>query len=405
MESWKAVMTGDVPNAFVKKCSDILVPYLGEMYRATFRLDHYPSNWRIYDTIVLRKPGCTDYTRPNLYRPICLLETVAKPLSIAVTEYLTHLAEKHHLLPDTHFGFRPGRSMTDALLVVDKFIKDAWANGDVVSGLFLDVKGAFLNVHVPRLAADLRRKGIPPQLIRWIECKLDGRRTTLVFNDYQLRPMAITAGLNQGCPLSGILYNFYNAALGELASKFPRRTLIPGFADDVAIYVRAKSFNVARRDLGYIIRDDDGVLDWAESHNCNYAKDKWALVDFTHRTARNANRPLRGGALRIDGDTTVAPSNSAKYLGVQLHYKLSWTEQWNTTIKRGSAWVNAISRMMRSKMGVRMRFARQVYQAICLPRMLYGAEIFATPTRRQQPKAAHIPRDRAPGGFSRCATT
>jgi hypothetical protein len=35
MDPWKAVMAGDVPNAMIKKCADILVPYLGEMYRAT----------------------------------------------------------------------------------------------------------------------------------------------------------------------------------------------------------------------------------------------------------------------------------------------------------------------------------------------------------------------------------
>jgi hypothetical protein len=256
MDPWKAVMTGDVPNAFIKKCADILVPYLGEMYRATFRLDHYPSNWRIYDTIVLRKPGRKDYTRPNSYRPICLLKTIAKPLSIAVTEYLSHLAEKHSLLPDTHFGFQPGRSTTDALLTVDKFVKNAWHDGDVVSGLFLDVKGAFPSVHIPRLTADLRRKGIPTELIKWIERKLDGRRTTLVFDNYRSRPLAITAGLDQGCPLSGILYNFYNAALGELKSRIPRRSLIPGFADDVAIFVQAKTFAAVRRDLGYLINDD-----------------------------------------------------------------------------------------------------------------------------------------------------
>jgi hypothetical protein len=211
--------------------------------------------------------------------------------------------------------------------------------------------------------------------------------------------MAITARLDQGCPLSRILYNFYNAALGKLVSKFPRQSLIPGFADDVAIYVCAKTFTAVCCNLGYIIRNGNGVLEWAETHNCNYTKDKWALVDFTHCQARNANRPLRGGTLRIDGNTTIAPTDLAKYLGVCLHYKLSWTEQWNMTIARGSAWVNAISQMMRSKMGICMQFARQVYQAVCLPRMLYGAEVFATPTRKQQPKIAHVPRDRAPGGF------
>jgi hypothetical protein len=174
MEAWKAVMKGDIPNFAVKKCAIELVPYLGEMYRASFRLGHYPSNWKVYDTIVLRKPERKDYTLPNAYRPICLLKTIAKPLSIVVTEYISHLAEKHHLLPNTHFGFRPGRATTDALLAVDKFVKDAWFKGDVVTGLFLDVKGAFPSVHIPRMTADLRRKGIPERITKWLKKKLEG---------------------------------------------------------------------------------------------------------------------------------------------------------------------------------------------------------------------------------------
>jgi hypothetical protein len=50
MESWKAIMKGDIPNHAVKHCADVLVPYLGEMYRATFRLNHY-----------LLRPELSDY--------------------------------------------------------------------------------------------------------------------------------------------------------------------------------------------------------------------------------------------------------------------------------------------------------------------------------------------------------
>jgi hypothetical protein len=84
------------------------------------------------------------------------LKTLAKPLSIIVCKYLSHLAKKHNLLPNMHFGFCPGCSTMDALLVVDNFVKDAWDNGNVVLGLFLDVKGAFPSVHILQLTADLQ---------------------------------------------------------------------------------------------------------------------------------------------------------------------------------------------------------------------------------------------------------
>jgi hypothetical protein len=193
--------------------------------------------------------------------------------------------------------------------------------------------------------------------------------------------MAIAAGLDQGCPLSGILYNFYNARLGELAKGCPH-VLIPGFADNVAIYICAKTFAAAQQELSCIVQGKEGVLNWADQHNCNYAKDKWALVDFTHKKkmlGRNAGLPLRGSAFCIDDEVTVTPMDSMQYLGVILHFKLNWSQQWNLLIKRSTAWTNAVACMMKSKMGTQTRFAWQLYTAVCLPKMLYAAELWATP--------------------------
>ena len=69
------------------------------------------------------------------------MKTLAKPLSGDVAETLSYQAEKHHLLPDTNFGRHPGRSTADTLHLIVKFIFDHCRKGNVVSALFLDVKG------------------------------------------------------------------------------------------------------------------------------------------------------------------------------------------------------------------------------------------------------------------------
>jgi hypothetical protein len=67
MKPWKAVMKDDQPNAVLTWCADNLIPHLTPIYNALIRLSHYPSNWKHYDTIVLQKPGKSDYTKPNAY--------------------------------------------------------------------------------------------------------------------------------------------------------------------------------------------------------------------------------------------------------------------------------------------------------------------------------------------------
>ena len=70
-----------------------------------------------------------------------LMEMLAKPLSGCIAELLSHQAEKHNLHPNTNFGGHPGRRTIDALHLTTKFIFDHWRKGNVVSALFLDIKG------------------------------------------------------------------------------------------------------------------------------------------------------------------------------------------------------------------------------------------------------------------------
>jgi ribonuclease HI len=404
MKPWKAVMKDDVPNALIIQCADVLIPYLTPIYQASIRLAHYPSNWKIYDTVVLRKPGRSDYSKANSYRPICLLKTLAKPLSIVITEYLVHITEKHHLLPSTYFGFRPGRSTTDELLTMEKFIRDAWNDGEVVSGLFLDVKGAFPSVHIPQLLVDLKRKGIPDTIIRWIEKKLDGRRTTVVFDGHRSNPLAIRAGLDQGCPLSGLLYSYYNAYIGELVPRYSQKLMIPGFADDLSALVRGPDFFTTHGMLEELFRQHRGITYWQQTRNCHFAVPKFALIDFTLRLIqemdeRGKRRPHRGGPIQI-GNTVIHPQDSTKCLGVTLHYRLSWAEQWNRAIAKGMKWVTQVARVMKSKMGLQTRLSRQLYLTVCLPKMLYAAEVWAPPHRRRRTTRtdARAPKDVMPDG-------
>jgi hypothetical protein len=87
---------------------------------------------------------------------------MAKILSSCVADDLTYIAEEHNLLPQTHFGGRPGRSTIDSLHLLTKFITNSWASKhDHVSLLFLNVKAAFPSIVTKRLLHNLRNAGIP----------------------------------------------------------------------------------------------------------------------------------------------------------------------------------------------------------------------------------------------------
>ncbi|RPD60881.1 hypothetical protein L227DRAFT_485469, partial [Lentinus tigrinus ALCF2SS1-6] len=80
LRSFKAPGPDAIPNEVYKHCADTLTPVLGPLFRATFSLNYYPDRWRISDTVVLQKPGKSDYTVAKAWRPIALLNCMSKIL-------------------------------------------------------------------------------------------------------------------------------------------------------------------------------------------------------------------------------------------------------------------------------------------------------------------------------------
>ena len=70
-----------ITNEVYARCSDLLVPFLGPIFRGTFKYEVYPAEWHHYFTFVLRKLERPDYHVAKAYRPIALLDCLAKILS------------------------------------------------------------------------------------------------------------------------------------------------------------------------------------------------------------------------------------------------------------------------------------------------------------------------------------
>jgi len=128
----KATCQGTPTNDLLRNCADILVPYIGPLYRATFHLNYYPPSWALTETLVLRKPGKSDYQLPSSHRPIALSPGWSRGLNACITEEVQFECEKNGILPARHYGSRPGRSAVDArdriLYVYVLSSTDRWTN-------------------------------------------------------------------------------------------------------------------------------------------------------------------------------------------------------------------------------------------------------------------------------------
>jgi Reverse transcriptase (RNA-dependent DNA polymerase) len=249
------------------------------------------------------------------------METLAKPLSGCVAETLTYHAETLNLLPDKNFGGRAGRSTADTLHLTVKFIKDQWRKGNVVSALFLDVRGAFSSVAVEWLTHNMRQKGVPPEYTNWVTNRLQNRQTRIQFNDFTSELLNIDNGCNQGDPISVILYHFYNAALIEVAKK-DKGELAPAFIDDVTYLAAGPTFKRTHTKIAHMMNWKGGANEWSKEHKSTFELDKMKLIDFTRKREWDPNRssktrPVTRKALTLGGITIapVPPLHHTSYSG------------------------------------------------------------------------------------------
>ena len=131
---------------------------------------------------------------------------------------------------------------------------------------------------------------------------------------------------------------------------------------------------------------EGGVLQWAQTHNCEFEISKFALIGFSQRQEPRPfqprkRQPIARSAIKIQ-DILIKPVQTTKFLRVTLHQSLSWAEQTSAAIAKGADWAIQCRHIAKPTQGIPLHLARQLYLAVCIPKILYAADIWATPPNR-----------------------
>jgi retron-type reverse transcriptase len=272
----KAPGEDQIPNRILKVAQESLVPILTTVFNSSLDLQYCPKAFKKSITVSLRKPGKSDCTEPKSYRPVALMNTLGKIMDTVLARQIQHITETCELLPHTHMGGRKNLSCEHAIhLLIEKVYK-TWRRKKVASLLMLDVSGAFDNVSHARLLHSLRKRGLPLQLVQWIQSYLSNRRSKIKLDEGVGPESEVRTGIPQGSPLSPILYLF-EIGIGD--------ALVTGYIDDVAIMIEGGSTALNNSILTTIHQK---AARWAQMHASVFAPQKYELIHFIHR--RDTNR-------------------------------------------------------------------------------------------------------------------
>lgn len=204
------------------------------LFQASVDLGYHPKRYKEANTVVLKKPNKGDYSAPKAYRPIALMDAIGKLLESILAKRLTHLAEKHSLLPNNQMGARKGRSTETTLELLTEQVHTVWGQGP-------DKAGAFPTMSHARAVHNLRKRKVPKWITDWIRSFLKDRTTTLALLGEMSASSPMHTGTPQGSPLSPILYLFYNADLLKITNRAGMCVSSIGFVDDINLLAYGRS--------------------------------------------------------------------------------------------------------------------------------------------------------------------
>lgn len=261
---------------------------------------------------MLRKPGKNDYTEPKSYRPVALMNTLGKIMDTVLARRIQYLTETYDMLSVTYTGGRKNLSCEHAIHLLMEKVHTTWRRKKVASFLMLDVSGAFDNVSHTRLLHNLWKRGLPLQLVKWLQSYLANRKSRIRLSESLGPEFDIHTGIPQGSPLSPILYLFYNT---NLLGTDIGDTLVTGYIDDITILIEGPS-TVINNSILVLIHQK--AARWTKTHASVFAPQKYELIHFIHkRDSRKVKNKMLNLTLETEHGTQVVEAKpKARYLGV-----------------------------------------------------------------------------------------
>lgn len=280
-------------------------------------------------------------------------------------------AENNHILPETQFGFRRGRTTSDPLFTLITETTKALNSGKCVLATFLDIERAFDKVWLDGLYFKLLKLNIPIIYIRCLKAILSERSSRVRVGNQLSQPFSPKSGVPQGSPLSPVLYIIYGHDIPKPISPLVSANQ---FADDSAYWCSAYT---ARQAFKTMQRQLNVLQVWLSKWRIKPNPSKTQLILFVHqnRTQRQ-NFQSHNMEITLWGQT-ISPQPSARYLGLDLTKTLNWTTHVNRVLATARKRMNLLILVRGRLRGCHPSTLIHTYKTFIRPVFDYAANVLS----------------------------
>ena len=213
------------------------------MFNAIMRQGEWPSPFKESNTVVIPKPKRADYTIPKSFRPIALLNCLAKLFTKCLTRRLQDEGRRHQIFHPLQFGGMQHHSTLDAAMTIMHEISEARSRGLTVTCVAFDVAQFFPSIDHDALLTILEYQGFAKEVIQIIKTYLRNRTTSYCFGQLSDGMFDLSFGLPQGDGPSPTLASLYIAPALHISVPFDPKSSVKlmFYVDDGTIITMSTS--------------------------------------------------------------------------------------------------------------------------------------------------------------------
>ena len=295
----------------------IIIPVV-YLFNLSIRTGYVPESYKCARVIPIYKSGSrNEFTN---FRPISLLSSFSKLLEKIIAKQMFGFLNKHDILYNFQFGFRPKHDTNQPIIhFLDKIYSAL--NKDVPEytlGIFLDLKKAFDTVPKSILLRKMSHYGFTGIANKWFESYLSNRTQYVSINGFDSSCRSVDFGVPQGSVLGPLLFLLYINDLPNATELFTSL-----FADDTGLLLSSPDleslFSKVNEELAK-------AADWfcANKLTLNVSKTKYLIF-------RSKNMPIFPDKFKLKiGDEYIerigenCTEEFFKFVGMRLDEFLSW---------------------------------------------------------------------------------
>ncbi|XP_067132600.1 uncharacterized protein [Centruroides vittatus] len=278
-----------------------------------------------------------------------------------------HLYHSNQMSPN-QYGFRQGKSTTDAAMQVKTFIKSAWENNKHAVIVSIDFRKAFDHPWWPKVLSRLKETKCPMNIYNLTQSYLTNRKVV-----FQSGNINISRQIDRGCPQgSRCGPGLWNLVFDDILNSFDstKDAKLQAFADDLLLMVAHRNCDRLAEQMNNHLQY---IYEWSHKNKqpINYDKCR-ALVG----TRLNKGSRLQRTICIYIGDKKVKVERELKYLGILFDERLNWQHHVTMICQKSIQQAHALKWITGKHWDVNSRNRKIIYKAAMEPAILYAIPVW-----------------------------